>query len=82
MLISQNRLSVEADRRADLDLRIGLLSEYELTRVLKMPAEIQDKMGFENNADRELIELEKKYHPEDVLKEMNRLQQQLSRLKK
>lgn len=82
MLISQNRLSVEADRRADLDLRIGLLSEYELTRVLKMPAEIQDKMGFGNNADRELIELEKKYHPEDVLKEMNRLQQQLSRLKK
>ena len=82
MLISQNRLSVEADRRADLDLQIGLLSEYELTRVLKMLDEIQDKMGIENNTEPELIELEKNVHPEDVLKEIDRLQQQLSHLKK
>jgi uncharacterized membrane protein len=82
VLISQNRLSVEADRRADLDLQIGLLSEYELTRVLKMLDEIQDKMGIENNTEPELIELEKNVHPEDVLKEIDRLQQQLSHLKK
>ena len=81
VLISQNRLSVEADRRADLDLQIGLLTEYELTRVLKMLDEIQDKMGIENNTDEELIDLEKNVHPEDVLKEMDRLQRQLNQLK-
>ena len=67
VLISQNRLAVEADRRADLDLHIGLLTEYELTRAVKMLDAIQDKLGIENNSDRELQEIEKTVHPEDVL---------------
>ena len=33
---SQNRLAEETERRADLDLHIGLLTEHELTRVLQM----------------------------------------------
>ena len=33
VLISQNRLSAEIERRADLDLHIGLLTEHELTRL-------------------------------------------------
>ena len=74
VLISQNRLSAEADRRADLDLQIGLLTEHELTRVLKMLDEIQDKIGIENNADQELADLEKNVHPEDVMREMDRIQ--------
>jgi uncharacterized membrane protein len=78
VLISQNRLSAEADRRADLDLQIGLLTEYELTRVLKMLDAIQDKMGIENDTDQELLELEKDVHPEDVLEEMDRIQRYLS----
>jgi uncharacterized membrane protein len=78
VLISQNRLSAEADRRADLDLQIGLLAEHELTRVLKMLDEIQDKMGIENDSDRELQDLEKNVHPEDVLAEIDRVQQQLN----
>jgi uncharacterized membrane protein len=80
VLISQNRLSAEADRRADLDLQIGLLTEYELTRVLKMLDAIQDKMGIENDTDQELLELEKDVHPEDVLKEMDRIQRYLNQL--
>jgi len=32
VLISQNRLSGEIERRADLDLHIGLLTEHEVTR--------------------------------------------------
>ena len=81
VLISQNRLSAEADRRADLDLQIGLLAEHELTRVLKMLDEIQDKMGIENNDDRELQDLEKNVHPEDVLAEIDRTQQRLNQKK-
>ena len=82
VLISQNRLSAEADRRADLDLQIGLLTEYELTRVIKMLDAIQDKMGIENDSDLELLDLEKNVHPEDVLEEMDRIQRRIGQLKK
>lgn len=74
VLISQNRLSAEADRRADLDLQMGLLTEHELTRALKMLDEIQDKLGIDNDADKELQDLEKNVHPEDVMREMDRIQ--------
>ena len=70
VLISQNRISAEADRRADLDLQMDLLTEHELTRVLKMLDSIQDKLGIENDNDQELLDLEKNVCPEDVLEEM------------
>ena len=82
VLISQNRLSAEADRRADLDLQMGLLTEYEITRVINMLDAIQDKMGIENDSDQELLDLEKNVHPEDVLEEIDRIQRRLSQLKK
>ena len=82
VLISQNRSSAEADRHADLVLQIGLLTEYELTRVLKMLDQIQDKMGIENDSDHELQELEKDVSPEDVLAEMDRVKQNLGRKRK
>ncbi len=77
VLISQNRLSIEADRRADLDLQIGLLTEHELTHVLKMLDAIQDKLGIENTTDTELFDLEQEVNPEDVLEEMDRVQRQM-----
>ena len=82
VLISQNRLSAEADRRADLDLQMDLLTEYEMTRVINMLDAIQDKMGIENNSDQELQDLEKDVHPEDVLEEIDRIQRRLKQLKK
>ena len=75
VLISQNRLSADAEHRADLDLHIGLLTEHELTRVLQMLDIMQDKMGIENHADSELADLEMETRPEDVLAEIERLQQ-------
>src|SRR5512141_1292987 len=81
VLISQNRLSEEAEYRADLDLHIGLLTEHELTRVLQMLDAIQDKMGIENNEESELADLEMETMPEDVLAEIARLQQRALREK-
>ena len=77
VLISQNRLSREAEHRADLDMHIGLLTEHELTRVLQMLDAIQDKLGIENDQDSELADLEMETRPEDVLAEIDRLQQRL-----
>lgn len=74
VLISQNRLGEETERRADLDLHIGLLTEHELTRVLQMLDAIQDKMGIVDHANSELADLEMETKPEDVLAEIHRLQ--------
>ena len=74
VLISQNRLSEETERRSDLDLHIGLLTEHELTRVLQMLDVIQDKMGIVDHKNSELADLEMETKPEDVLAEIHRLQ--------
>jgi uncharacterized membrane protein len=74
VLVSQNRLGEEIERRADLDLHIGLLTEHELTRVLQMLDAIQHKMGIENDEASELADLEMETKPEDVLAEIERLQ--------
>jgi uncharacterized membrane protein len=77
VLISQNRLSQEAEHRADLDMHIGLLTEHELTRVLQMLDTIQDKLGIENDKDSELADLEMETRPKDVLAEIARLQRKM-----
>lgn len=82
VLISQNRLSEEAENRADLSLQIGLLTEHEVTRVLQMLDAIQDKLGIENDADSDLADLEMETKPEDVLAGIARLQQLALRRKK
>jgi uncharacterized membrane protein len=73
VLISQNRLSVESEHRADLALQMGLLAEHELTRVLHMLDSIQTKLGIENDPDSDLADLEMETRPEDVLEEIERL---------
>ena len=74
VLISQNRQAQEAERRADLDLHIGLLTEHELTRVLQMLDAIQDKLNIVDHKNSELADLEMETKPEDVLAEIQRLQ--------
>lgn len=73
VLISQNRLSDESERRADLHLQIGLLTEHEVTRVLQMLDAIQQQMGIVNHTASELAQLELETRPEDVLAEIHRL---------
>ena len=73
VLVSQNRLGEETERRADLDLHIGLLTEHELTRVLQMLDAIQDKLGIVDHENSELADLEMETKPEDVLAEIERL---------
>ncbi len=75
VLISQNRMGQDAENRANLNLQIALLTENEVTRVLQMLDEIQDRMGISNDRDTSLNDLEKDIKPEDVLAEIHRLQQ-------
>lgn len=82
LLISQNRMAQNSERRSDLDLQINLLAEHELTRVLQMLDAIHQKLGIEQYRDCELAELEMETKPEEVLAEIERLQQRMMKRKK
>jgi uncharacterized membrane protein len=79
VLISQNRISVDAERRTNLDLQIGLLTEHELTRALKMLDEIQDHLGIVQDPGTDLEELEAEVRPEDVLEEIEAAEHRIRR---
>jgi uncharacterized membrane protein len=74
VLISQNRMAVQADKRANLGLQVSLLSEHEITRLLTLVTEIATKMGIEASQDPELGELGRDVHPEKVLDVMEQLE--------
>jgi uncharacterized membrane protein len=46
VLVSQNRMSHQADRRAHLDLQVNLLAEEENTMMLRMLRELCQKQGI------------------------------------
>lgn len=81
VLVSQNRQREEADRRADLDLQMSLLNQYELTRALRMLDSIQDELEIENDDDEELRALEEDVSPEDVLIEMDLVQRRAKEIR-
>jgi uncharacterized membrane protein len=45
VLMSQNRMTQVADRRAHLDLQVNLLAEQELTAILKVVCLVAEKTG-------------------------------------
>jgi uncharacterized membrane protein len=57
VLISQNRMSREADKRAELDLQINVLAERETTMILKILHAISGHLGVKDPASKELAAL-------------------------
>ena len=70
ILISQNRMAAESDKRADLDLQISLLAEHELTKLTQMVAEIAEKLDIQAKHSPEIREAMKDVAPERVLDEI------------
>jgi uncharacterized membrane protein len=75
VLITQNRMSAIAERRADLDLQVSLLAEHEVTRVLRLLTRVADKLGLEESHNPELEELSRDVPPEKVLETMEKSEQ-------
>ncbi len=67
VLISQNRMAAMADKRAELDLQVGLLAEHEVTRVLTLVTAIAEHLGLDAAHDPEIAELSQDIAPETVL---------------
>ena len=78
VLISQNRMTALADKRADLDLQVSLLAEHEVTRLISLVTAMAQKMGIEGAGDPELTELAQDVAPERVLDEMEANEQKAS----
>jgi uncharacterized membrane protein len=75
VLITQNRMAAQADRRADLDLHISLLAEHEITRLIKLVSAIAERMQVEASHDPELTELKSDVKPERVLDKIEQTEQ-------
>lgn len=73
VLINQNRMRRATDERADLDLQINLLAEYEITKVLNLVDGIADHLGIQAGQDEELEDLKINVSPATVLKEMEKM---------
>lgn len=71
VLISENRQMQAAERRAELDLQVNLLAEYEVTRVLLMTNAIAEHLKIDFSDHPELAELTKDIKPEEILKELD-----------
>ena len=71
VLVSQNRMQDTGDDRDDLDLQVDLLSEYEITRSLRLIRAMAEKMGISEAEDPELDELSETIKPQTILREMD-----------
>ncbi|TIM37717.1 DUF1003 domain-containing protein, partial [Mesorhizobium sp.] len=71
VLISQNRMSAAADKRADLDLQVSLLTEHELTKLTELVDSIADRLNAKPAlSDIEVGEIKRDIAPEAVLDEI------------
>lgn len=70
VLISQNRMALAADKRADLDLHINLLAEHEITKLASAIDAIAEHLGIARDLPPELQEVKSDVAPEAVLDEI------------
>jgi uncharacterized membrane protein len=80
VLITQNRMAAMADKQSQLDLQISLLSEHEITRLLKLVSAIATKMDIEESQSPELEELKKDVEPGAVLEKMEKTEEEVEEM--
>ena len=67
VLITQNRMSAAADKTAELDLQISLLTEHEVTRMLHLVSAMADRLKVRSSVDHEIEELKQDVEAAAVL---------------
>ena len=70
ILITQNRDTAIADRRAHLDLQINLLAEQENTKMLHFLERIADRVGVDITDDPSHEELIRETDPENIMRQI------------
>jgi uncharacterized membrane protein len=72
VLISQNRMNLQADKWAELDLQVSLLTEHEVTHIMNLVRAIVRKMDIKEAEGTDMEELSKDISPEKVLDTMEK----------
>ncbi|MCA1369623.1 DUF1003 domain-containing protein [Bradyrhizobium sp. BRP14] len=72
VLISQNRMAADDDKRADLNLQISLLAEQEATKLLTLVSAIANRLEVKTVADESVGELAAEVTPEEVLRRLEK----------
>lgn len=72
VLIGQKHMNADAEKWAELDLQISLLTEHEVTKILTLITAIARKMEIKVFEDKEIEELSKDIHPDNVLDTMEK----------
>jgi uncharacterized membrane protein len=67
VLMAQLRMADMADRRNHLDVQVSLLSEREITHILRLVVAMSEQMGIKEARDPEIQELLKELKPREVL---------------
>ena len=67
ILITQNRMAAQADRRAELDLQVSLLAEAEITKLVALVSEIAVRMEVPEAQQEDVQEMKQLVQPEAVL---------------
>jgi uncharacterized membrane protein len=67
VLISQNRMSMMSERRAELDVQVSLLAEQEITKLVELVSDISDRLGLEAQNGDDVQEMKRGVAPEAVL---------------
>jgi uncharacterized membrane protein len=70
VLISQNRLSQEADKRSQIDLQVNLLAEKETTMILRMLQDISERLGVTGASTKELRDLLKETKVDELAEKL------------
>ena len=76
ILISQNRMQRLADRRAELDLQISLLTEHELTRAIQVLDEVARRLGVPRPDEHEMREIKQDVQPARVVQAIEQAEEQ------
>lgn len=73
VLVSQNRMSRQANQRAHLNLQINLLAEQETTKLLQKVQSLLDHFGIATTSlDREVEQLSQETHVETLVSELQK----------
>lgn len=75
ILISQNRMARQSDKRAHLDLQVNMLSEQEMTMMLRMQRRLCEHFGVEVDTVKE--EAKQLLEETDVHRLVNALEEKL-----
>ena len=68
VLISQNRMQAQAEKRAQLDLQISLLAEHEITQLMMLLDGVARHLGLTHAGNPDIEEAKQDVDPRAVLK--------------